>query len=85
MADPQGKVVFSQVYEKLETEARGMFGGTSNEEGRYGNDDVSGMDIMEMFNDMPPVSVLLFQQNAWDENPEDIVADLLRKVHSLDI
>lgn len=78
MVDPRGKKVFGPHYEKMETEARKMFGG-GNE--RYGNDGVTGMDIMEMFNDMPLVSVLMFQQHAYDSHPEDIVADLLQQVH----
>jgi len=39
------------------------------------------MDIMEMFNDMPLVSVLMFQHDAFDSHPEDIVAGLLQQVH----
>jgi len=35
------------------------------------------MDIMEMFNDMPLVSGLLFMKDAWDKHPEDIVEELL--------
>ncbi|MDX1414938.1 MAG: glycoside hydrolase family 3 C-terminal domain-containing protein, partial [Candidatus Promineifilaceae bacterium] len=77
MADPRGKAVFEPIYTKLEAEARGMFGGGDE---RYGNQGVIGMDIMEMFNDMPPVSVLLFQQHAWAADPEDIVAELLEQV-----
>ena len=39
------------------------------------------MDIMEMFNDMPLVSVLMFQQHALPMHPEDKVADLLKQVY----
>jgi len=42
-----------------------------------------GMDIMDMFNDMPLVSVLLFQQRVWDSHPEDMVAELLQQVHGV--
>lgn len=82
LADPQGKVVLEPLYTQMQTEARGMFGGTDGEEGRYGTEGAIGMDIMEMFNDMPLVSVLLFQQQSLSAHPEDIVAELLRQVHS---
>ena len=59
-----------------------MFGGTDGEEGRYGTDSAIGMDIMDMFNDMPLVSVLMFQQRSLSKHPEDLVADLLQQVHS---
>jgi hypothetical protein len=64
----------------METEARKMFGGGDQ---RYGNEGTIGMDIMEMFNDMPLVSVLMFQQNALPMHPEDIVNGLLAQVHSM--
>ena len=38
---------------------------------------------MEMFNDMPLVSVLMFQQDALPAHPEDMVADLLNQVHNM--
>ena len=78
MADPRGKAVFGPIYTRLEAEARGMFGGG---DAQNGNESAIGMDIMEMFNDMPPVSVLLFQQHAWEADPKDIVAELLQQVH----
>jgi len=34
-----------------------------------------------MFNDMPLVSVLMFQKSAWNKHPEDIVEELLLRVH----
>ena len=42
-----------------------------------------GMDIMDMMNDMPLVSVLMFQQDALPAHPEDMVADLLKQVHAM--
>ena len=59
-----------------------MFGGADGETGRYAADGAIGMDIMEMFNEMPVVSVLKFQTHVWSENPEDLVANLLLQVHS---
>ena len=40
-------------------------------------------DIMDMLNDMPLLSVLAFQQAELTAPPEEMVADMLRKVHSL--
>ena len=79
MADARGQAVFGPFYTQMEAEARKMFG--SGDE-RYGNDGAIGMDIMEMFNDMPLVSVLMFQQHTLPTHPEDMVADLLQQVHN---
>lgn len=81
MADPRGQAVFSEYYEKLETEARKRFKRDDGKEGRYATEGDVGMDIMEMFKEMPVVSVLGFQRHAFSEQPEDIVADLLAQVH----
>ncbi|MCB9452462.1 MAG: hypothetical protein H6672_13575 [Anaerolineaceae bacterium] len=37
--------------------------------------------LMEMFNAMPVVSVLLFQPDAWPKHPEEPIGDLLAEVH----
>ena len=81
MADPRGKAVFGAFYAQIEAQTRKIFGGGDE---RYGNESAIGMDIMDMMNDMPVVSVLLFQQGALPMPAEDIVNDLLRQVHSLD-
>jgi hypothetical protein len=81
MADPRGKAVFGAFYAQIEAQTRKIFGGGDE---RYGNESAIGMDIMDMMNDMPVVSVLLFQQGALPLPAEDIVNDLLRQVHSLD-
>jgi hypothetical protein len=44
-----------------------------------------GMDIMDMMNDMPLISVLMFQQDALPISPEEIVEGLLMQAHSLDL
>ena len=80
LADPRGKAVFGPMYAMMETEARKRFGGGDE---RYGNEGAIGMDIMDMFNDMPLVSVLMFQQNALPVHPEDMVAGFLKQVHSM--
>jgi beta-glucosidase len=78
LADPRGRMVFGSLQAKLEAEAHKMSGDRGEDGGQEGG---VGMDIMGMFNDMPLVSVLMFQQDAYDNHPEDIVADLLEQVH----
>jgi beta-glucosidase len=79
MADPRGHSVLGSYYSRIETEARKMFGGGG--EDRYASEGAIGMDIMDMFNDMPLVSVLMFQKGSWSEHPEDIVTDLMGQAH----
>jgi len=81
MADPRGQAVFGPMYAMMEAEARKLFGGDDAD--RYGNDGAIGMDIMEMFSDMPLVSVLMFQAGSLPMHPEDIVAGLLQQAHSM--
>lgn len=78
LADPRGNAVFGPLYPKFEVAVHKDFG--SDGEDRYASEGTIGMDIMEMFNDMPLVSVLMFQKDAWDKHPEDIVANLLQQV-----
>jgi beta-glucosidase len=80
MADPRGKAVFGPFFTQMETEARKMFSGGDE---RYGNEGAIGMDIMEMFNDMPMVSVLMFQQDALPMPAEEMVEGFLMQVHSM--
>jgi beta-glucosidase len=82
MADPRGKAVFGSMYSQIEAMSRKMFGG--GDEPRYGNESAMGMDIMDMMNDMPLVSVLMFQQNALTMPAEEMVEGLLMQVHSMD-
>ena len=82
LADPRGKAVFGPMYSQIEAHSRKIFGGG---EERYGNDSAIGMDIMDMMNDMPLVSVLLFQQNTLTMPAEEIVEGLLRQVHNMDL
>ena len=78
LADPRGRVVFGPLFAQMEAASRQFFGGDGHAEGGG-----IGMDILEMFSDMPVLSVLLFQQSALPRPAEDIVADLLKQVHSL--
>lgn len=73
LADPRGKAVFGPTFTQMEANAREMFGA--------GSEGGIGMDVMEMFSDMPLVSVLMFQQDTLPMHPEDMVADLLEQVH----
>jgi len=80
MADPRGKVVFGSFYAQIEAQSRKMFGGGDE---RYGDENAIGMDIMDMVNDMPLVSVLMFQQGALTMPADEMVDGLLMQVHSL--
>ena len=79
LADPRGQAVFGPAYAQMEAESRKMFGGDDD-----GNESAIGMDIMHMFNDMPLVSVLMFQKDALPMHPEDMVDGWLKQVHSMD-
>lgn len=81
MADPRGKAVFGPFYAQIEAQSRKMFGGGDE---RYGNEGGMGMDIMDMMNDMPLVSVLMFQANALPVHPEEMLAGFLAQVHNAD-
>ena len=80
MADPHGNVVLGPEYTKIEARSRRMFSGEAE---RYGNDGTLGMDVMDMFNDMPLISVLMFQQKELATPPDEMVDKLLRQVHSI--
>jgi beta-glucosidase len=80
MADRRGKAVLGPMFAEIETRGRKMFNGEGE---RYGNEGTLGMDVMDMFNDMPLVSVLLFQQNELPQPAEEIVDELLTQAHSM--
>ncbi|HNH78702.1 MAG TPA: glycoside hydrolase family 3 C-terminal domain-containing protein, partial [Anaerolineales bacterium] len=88
MADRRGRQVLGSLYEQIENQVRRLFAG----EDRYGNtksgeqvteQTVMGMDIMDMMVDMPVVSVLMFQKESLTMPAEEMVAGLLRQVHSM--
>jgi beta-glucosidase len=81
MADPRGRAVFGSMYSQIEAMSRKMFG--ASDEPRYGSDSAMGMDIMDMMNDMPLVSVLMFQQNALTMPAEEMVDGLLMQARSM--
>jgi beta-glucosidase len=78
MTDPRGKAIFGPFYEQIEAQSRRTFGGGDE---RYGNENVAGMDIMDMMLDMPLVSVLMFQSSALTMPAEEMVEGLLMQVH----
>jgi beta-glucosidase len=80
MADPRGKAVFGPIYAQIEAQSRKMFSGGDE---RSGDENAIGMDIMDMMNDMPLVSVLMWQQAAWTMPAGEMVDGLLMQVHSL--
>jgi len=77
LADPRGKVVFGPMYGQIEAGVRQLFGGQE----RYGSgtevDNLGVGDVMDMMNDMPLLSVLMFQQRSLPMPPEEIVAGML--------
>jgi len=79
MADPRGKEVFGAYYKQMEENTRKIFTGGDE---RYGDEGAIGGDIMGMFGDMPLVSVLMFQKDAFPMHPEDFVDELLKQVHN---
>ena len=86
MADPRGRQVLGPQYEQIETRSRKIFGEAeryATEKTDGGNESAIGMDIMEMFNDMPVVSVLMFQQDSLPMPAEEMVAGFLQQVHSI--
>jgi beta-glucosidase len=80
MADPRGKVVLGDIYAQIEAQSRRIFGGGDE---RYGNENAIGMDIMDMMNDMPLVSVLMFQQGALTMPAEEMVDGLLMQARGI--
>ncbi len=74
MADPRGRVVFQPMFEQMQASMRRTMGG----------DGEMGMtDVMDMLNDMPLMSVLMFQASKLPQHPEDMVAHLLQQVHGM--
>jgi beta-glucosidase len=68
MDDPRGKAVLAPFYPQIEAQSRKMFGG----------DEL--VEVLEI-QDMPLVSVLMFQQEALPMPAEELVDELLQQVH----
>ncbi|MBN2117346.1 MAG: glycoside hydrolase family 3 C-terminal domain-containing protein [Anaerolineales bacterium] len=75
-ADPRGNVVIAPLLQKMGEMSRQAFGADGGTEG-------IGMDIMEMFMDMPLLSVLLFQQSMLPTPADEMVDGLLLQAHSM--
>ena len=55
-----------------------MLGG----DGRPGNEDGTGMEIVAMLTDMPAASVFMFMPGSLPIHSEDTVGESLRRIHS---
>jgi beta-glucosidase len=84
LADPRGKVVFGPMYSQIEAGARKLFGSQERYGDKKEGDNLGVGDIMDMMNDMPLLSVLMWQQKSMPMPVEEMVAGMLRQVHSLD-
>lgn len=78
MEDRRGKVVFGEFYANIEAEGRKAFSsGDSDESG-------IGMDPMDMFGDMPLLSVLMFfPKHSLPKPADELINELLQAAHSL--
>jgi beta-glucosidase len=75
LADRRGQALLGPFFEQFAENARKVFGGGE----RYG--DAIGMDVMDMVQDMPLLSVLKFQQGLLPMPAEDLIETLLAQVH----
>jgi len=69
--DPKGKVAFGPIYEKMREQMNSSMGSS----------DTIGMDMTGFMMEMPPLSILQFQQKSWDSSPHEIMEGLLQQVH----
>ncbi len=74
--DPRGNVVIAPLLQQMDAMTRQSFGTGENTE-------AIGMNIMDMFMDMPLLSVLMFQQSALTVPAEDMVDGLLAQAHNI--
>ena len=75
MADRRGQALLAPFFDQFADNARKVFGGGE----RYG--DSIGMDVLDMVQDMPLLSVLKFQQRLLPMPAEDLIEILLAQVH----
>jgi beta-glucosidase len=71
VADSRGLVVIQPLIEMMRAQVDALLG----------EDQPIGMNVLDMYMDMPLISVLMFQRNALPNTPEEIVAGLLEQVH----
>lgn len=79
LADPCGKVVIGPLVQQIEAHMRQAFGGG----GEFG-ENVIGMDVKDMFADMPLTGVLMFNQAMLEKPVEEMVAGFLMQAHSME-
>ncbi|HWQ04829.1 MAG TPA: glycoside hydrolase family 3 C-terminal domain-containing protein [Longilinea sp.] len=77
--DPRGKVASASLLARIDAIGRQAFAGSSE---ASVNDSTMGMDFMAMFADMPLIGILGFLQEAFPQPANEIVDELLAKVHS---
>lgn len=77
--DPRGKKAFEPIYEQFQQLAKTTFIGDESE----GTEAAIGMDVMQMFGEMPLVSVLLWVQRGLPKPAEELVADMLAQAYSM--
>jgi beta-glucosidase len=75
MADRRGKGIVTPVLEQMAARSRRSFGTDSGSEG-------IGMNIMDMFMDMPLMSVFGFLGSGGDQAPEAVVDEMLAQAHA---
>jgi beta-glucosidase len=76
VTDKRGNAVITPLIKNIVEMSRQSFGSDQDQDG-------IGMDTMEMFYDMPLVSVLLFNQQFLTMPSEDMVEGMLRQVHAM--
>ena len=83
MSDPRGKVVLGPLYAQIESASHRRFGGQDRYGEKEQGDELGMGDIMDMLNDMPLLSVLMFQQEYLSTPPEEMVEEFLRQARHL--
>ena len=73
-ADPRSTAVLGPLFEQIQVHNRELFGADGDGEG-------IGMDVLDMMDDMPLVSVLMFQQSKLPMPADEIVDGLLMQLH----
>jgi beta-glucosidase len=77
LADPRGKALAEPILAQIQANVAAMFAGVMAVD--EGTEENTSMDMMLGFSDMPLVSVLMWQEHAFDKHPEEIVAELLER------
>jgi beta-glucosidase len=84
MSDPRGKKVLGPMYAQMEAQMSKIFGGSEQDGDQKLTSEALGMaNVMDMMNDMPLFSVLMFQQGNLTMPPEEIVAGMLMQAHQM--